>query len=153
MPKLILFVCEVNTGRSPMAAALFTAVCAQRGLGDVVADSAGLTAREGELVPAPVQQALAEVGVPLLRLKSKRLTPKLALAAELVVTLASEHRERLVELMPRLRLKTVMLMAFAGEKDREVPDPFGGGLEAYRACLRQMRPALEALADELAAEG
>lgn len=153
MSRLILFVCEVNTGRSAMAAAAFAVLCAQRGLRDVVVDSAGLTAREGELVPAPVQQALAEVGVPLLRLKSKRLTPKLALAAELVVTLASEHRERLVELMPRLRLKTVMLMAFAGEKDREVPDPFGGGLEAYRACLRQMRPALEALADELAAEG
>ena len=136
-----------------MAAALFTAVCAQRGLRDLVADSAGLTARAGELIPAPVQQALAEVGVSLLRLKSKALTPKLALAADLVVTMATEHRERLVELMPRLRLKTVMLMAFAGERDREVPDPFGGGVEAYRACLRQMRPAMEALVAELAAEG
>jgi protein-tyrosine-phosphatase len=57
MPRLILFVCEVNTGRSPMAAALFAALCAQRGLHDVTADSAGLTARAGELVPAPVQKA------------------------------------------------------------------------------------------------
>ncbi len=153
MPKLILFVCEVNTGRSPMAAALFDAVCAQRGRHDLVADSAGLTAREGELIPAPVQQALAEALVPLMRRKSNALTRKLALAAHLVVTLASEHRERLVELMPRLRLKTVMLMAFTGDKDREVPDPFGGGLEAYRVCLRQMRPAIEALVDELIAEG
>lgn len=153
MPRLILFVCEVNTGRSPMAAALFTAVCAQRARGDLVADCAGLTARDGDLIPAPVQQALAEAGAPLLRLKSKRLTPKLALAAELVVTLATEHRERLVELMPRLRLKTAMLTAFLGERDREIPDPFGGGLEAYRACVRQMRPAIEALVDELTAEG
>jgi protein-tyrosine phosphatase len=119
----------------------------------VEADCAGLTAREGDLIPAPVRQALDEAGAPLLRLKSKRLTPKLALAADLVVTLASEHRERLVELMPRLRLKTVMLTAFLGERDREIPDPFGGGLEAYRTCVRQMRPALEALADEVAAEG
>ena len=152
MARLILFVCEVNTGRSPMAAALFAALCAARGLRDIEVDCAGLTAREGDPIPAPVRQALEEAGAPLLRLKSKRLTPKLALAAELVITMATEHRERLVELMPRLRLKTVMLTAFVGEKDREIPDPFGGGLEAYRATVRQMRPALEALADEVAAE-
>jgi protein-tyrosine phosphatase len=67
-----------------------------------------------------------------------------------VVTLTNEHRERLVDLLPRLRLKTVMLLAFVGQKDQEVPDPFGGGLEAYRACLRQMRPAVAALVDNLA---
>lgn len=152
MARLILFVCEVNTGRSPMAAALCAAACAERGLREVTVDSAGLTARPGEPIPAPVRQALSEAGAPLLRMQSKCLTPKLALGAELIVTMASEHRERLVELMPRLRLKTVSLLAFVGEKDRDVPDPFGGGLEAYRACVRQMRPAIAALVAELAAE-
>ena len=38
-------------------------------------------------------------------------------------------------------------------KGRDVQRGEGGGLEAYRTCVRQMRPALEALADEVAAEG
>jgi protein-tyrosine-phosphatase len=44
----------------------------------------------------------------------------------------------------------VPLLGFAGERDREVTDPFGGGTQAYRDCLRQMQPALEALVEELA---
>jgi protein-tyrosine phosphatase len=150
MPRRILFVCELNTGRSPMAAALFAALCAERGLRDVVADSAGLSARDGDPLPAPVLTALAEAGLKPEYALSKPLTPKLAMSAELVVTMSPVYRDRVVERLPWLRLKVVPLLAFAGQRDQEVADPFGGGLEAYRNCLRQMRPALEALAAEVA---
>jgi len=124
MPRRILFVCEVNTGRSPMAAALFAALCAQRGLHDVEVDCAGLTAREGEPIPPPSCRPWPRRG-PAVAPEEQAPDPKLALTAELIVTMTPEHRERLVELMPRLRLKAVMLTAFVGDRDHGIPDPFG----------------------------
>jgi len=132
-----------------MAAALCAARCAQRGLRDVTAECAGLTAREGEPLPPPVLQALNEAGLTPLHTGSRRLTPKMAVGAELVITMSPAHRDRVVERLPWIRLKVVPLLGFIGDREGEVPDPFGGGLEAYRACLRGMRPAIEALLDEL----
>lgn len=148
--KQVLFVCSGNTSRSAMAAACFTAICAQRGLRGVSAESAGLNSPEGAPIAPEAVAALAEQQILPARLGSRRLTPKMVLSADLIVAMTSQHRDRIVEWFPRVRLRTVTLMAFAESDDQQVPDPAGGGLEAYRACLEHMRPALATIADELA---
>ena len=148
--KLVLFVCSGNTSRSVMAATWFRALCARRGLRGYVAVAAGINSPEGAAIAPEAVTVLAEHQLSPERLGSRRLTAKLVLAADLIVAMTDQHRDRIVEGFPRVRLRTVTLMSYAARGDLQVPDPANGGIEAYRACLAQMQPALAALADEFA---
>jgi len=146
----ILFVCSGNTSRSVMAAAWFNAACRERGLAGLEAEAAGINSPDGAPIAPEAMAVLEERHILPERLGSRRLTAKAVLRADLVVAMTEQHRERLVEAFPRLHLRVVALMAFAKGGDRQVADPVGGGVEAYRACLDQMQPALEAILDEWA---
>lgn len=145
MATRILFVCSGNAARSPMAAALCAALARERGRSDVETASAGVTAREGAPVSPEAIAALAELGIELERRRTRRLSAKLLHTADLIVSMTTQQRDQIVRRFPTVRLRTVPLMSFVEGGDTQVADPHGGDLEAYRACLRQLRPALEAL--------
>lgn len=80
-PALVLFVCGANSGRSQLAAALL----ARRSGGRVAASSAG-TAPAARVQPE-VLTVLAELGIDGRELYPKPVTPEIATAADVVVTL------------------------------------------------------------------
>jgi len=149
----ILFLCTGNTCRSPMAAALFAMRCTARGVNFSVG-SAGLSAWPG--VPAepnaiaaaaergadyhPNETAVSSGPPDLTPHRARQATPSMLEQADFVVCLAASHARHIVPFVPREKLRVL-----AGG----IADPYGGDLETYRACVRQIDEALLALLPDM----
>jgi arsenate reductase len=138
-PKKVLFVCVHNAGRSQMAAALFNALARERGL-DWTADSAGT--EPAERVHPEVVAVMAELGIDLSGVRPRLLTNEDIEAADRVITMGCEVD---AGICPAVFIKNV--------EDWGLPDPKGRPLEEVRAIRDEVRRRVEALFDQLAAQG
>ena len=150
--RLFLFVCSGNTCRSPMAAAMANAEIARR-LGisvdeletvNVRALSAGVSARAGAPMTPEAEEVLRSLQVPVKPHAARSLTPELAERAELIFCMTSEHRQRVIEMLPSVAGKTHCL-----ERERDVDDPIGKGMAAYVACARRIQAAVHLRFNEI----
>jgi len=142
LKRLFVFVCHGNTTRSPMAQAICNAEIADRfgvsfesldRLG-VKAVSAGLTARPGEPLAVEAQQALAEIGLPVLEHRSRNLTHRLAQRAEAIFCMTEEQRRELADLFPAAQPKSYRL-----HPEVDIGDPHGQDPEEYLDCALQIQ--------------
>ncbi len=153
----ILFVCTGNTCRSPMAAGIARTVAAERGLNDVVVESAGAGANPFPPgVPMPEIGAsdgallvAMEHGIDLGAIRAQPLTRELVDRADLVLAMGDRHLVRVGELGGAGKAFLLTDFASNGERTRGVADPFGGDLAAYRVTFaeldREVRRALDRL--------
>ena len=116
----VLFACVHNAGRSQMAAALFNALADPA---RAHAISAGT--KPGPGVHAEVAVAMLELGIDLSSATPQRLTPELASAATLLVTMGCGEECPYVPGVER--------------DDWELPDPKGKPIEEVRAIREDIR--------------
>ena len=126
-----LFVCLHNAGRSQMAAALFERAAAGRH----AALSAGTLADPEGRVHPEVVEVMRELGVDLADRRPQRLTPALAEAADVVVTMGCG------DACPVIPGKRYV--------DWELDDPAGQGIEVVRPIRDEIRRRVEWLVTEL----
>ena len=135
----VLFVCTGNTCRSPLAAAaLIAALGPDRERVDVL--SAGTAAWEGQpATPASVEIAASE-GVDLSGHRSRRISPALVRAADLVIVMERGHENAVRALgADPDRTHVISEWPAPGNADLPVSDPFGASHEAYEECWRRIR--------------
>ncbi|WP_172442581.1 hypothetical protein [Geodermatophilus sabuli] len=102
----LLFVCTGNVCRSPIAERLATTWlgettgCPRHG-DEVRISSAGVRATDGDPMDPRSAAALVELGGAPRDFRSQRLTPELAVSADLVLTMTRRHRRSTLELTPR----------------------------------------------------
>jgi protein-tyrosine-phosphatase len=144
-----------------MAAGIARAVAAERGLNDVVVESAGAGANPFPPgVPMPEIGAsdgallvALEHGVDLGAHRAKPLTRDLVARADLVLAMGDRHLGRVLELGGAG--KSFLLTDFAshGERSRGVADPFGGDLAAYRETYEELDTEVRRALDRLVTSG
>jgi len=136
-------VCSGNTCRSPMAAGWFVkALGSDRERVEVM--SAGTGALEGRPATPPAVETAARDGVDLAGHRSRRATPELVRAADLVLVMERAHLA-VVSAMGAKPEKVHLLSEWPapGEPQLAVDDPYGGSQEAYEECWRRIRRHLE----------
>lgn len=135
--KKLVFVCTGNTCRSPMAAALYNHLFTG---GEFFASSAGLYA-DGSPISEKAVDALMERGVlptpsnDYRRHVSRSLDEKVMREADLIVAISGSHAMEIMFRHPAHASKIAVL-------SEDVPDPYGGGADVYRACLDMLERIL-----------
>lgn len=139
----ILFVCSGNTCRSPMALGIFRQMVARAGLeGQVLCQSAGLSAVEGEPASENAILACQELGVDLTAHRARRVSGEEIPVWDVFFTMSQTHG---------------YILGQAGAPPEKVyipgtiADPYGQDLAAYRACRDRLREELEVFWDKLVA--
>lgn len=140
----ILFVCTGNTCRSPMAAALFNKIAVERGL-DVRIESAGLFAVDGEPASNEAIIAMQKYDIDLLGHHAQSINTELLEKSDLILTMTAAHK---MVLEGSAQDKVYTVCEFAGV-DSDIDDPFGGDVEEYEECAKQLYEALRKAADKL----
>ena len=164
---MLLFVCQGNLCRSPMAELLV------RGATGGVAVSAGTHAVAGHAIHPHALSALAEEGIDASAFRSRALTSSLVAEAAITLTATREQRATCTRLAPRRLGRVFTLRQFARLVDAtglrapttvddvlaavvavrggvqpvpasrdEIADPVAGTLDDMRACLRLIRESL-----------
>jgi len=135
MPKLVCFVCTGNTCRSPMAAAVFNQLAEENKL-PMRAVSAGLYVNELSIADNAVR-ALEAAGIESTPANPYRshiacnLSEHLAVQCERIVGISTAHAFELITRFPRLAGRIAAM-------PRDISDPYGGDLERYQQCLREI---------------
>lgn len=140
----ILFVCSGNTCRSAIAAAIMNKIAVENDL-DVLIESAGIFAEEGESASKNAVLALKERGIDLSAHKAQPVTEDLLKQCDLILTMTEAHK-RLLE--PLASGKVYTLLEYAGGNG-DISDPYGGDLEEYEETAQEIYDALVDIAEKL----
>lgn len=153
---VVVFVCTGNTCRSPMAELLMRARLA-RSLGctveqledrGVVIVSAGVAAAPGCPPSTEAVQVMRDQGLDLSRHEAQPITDQLVRQADRILTMTNSHLQSILDRWPGAADRAAVLLP----DKRDVVDPIGQTVRAYRDCAEQIARGIEYHAEQLLRE-
>jgi protein-tyrosine phosphatase len=139
--KKLIFVCTGNTCRSPMAEGLMKHLLGPDCGWEI--SSAGIHASNGCPASSGAVEALRMLGIDLSGHSSRRLTPEMVQAADLLVTMTREHRDAILAIAPESAGKVFLLKSFGVAKcAADIYDPVGEALDVYCRVRDEIDAAL-----------
>lgn len=137
----LLVVCSGNLVRSPVAEAAFRAWGKGSGEQDIGFASAGVSAVEGQPVPADVVQATRAYFLDLHAHRSRRLTREDLSASALVLGMTESHRDTMQAMLPAATARIFTLKEFARlARHAKSLSESGGDLTRYVRAVHLERP-------------
>ena len=153
--RRILVVCFGNACRSPLAAAMFTALLP---VDRFEVACAGTNAPEGKTATEFARIVGAKRGLPLRGHRSRRLSAALVRSSDLIFTMSRHQAAEVVSLDRRAARRICLLGAFAPQHNawglpadpmkpaaehHEICDPVGEDLEFHHECAERLATAVK----------
>lgn len=129
----ILMVCSGNLCRSPMAAGLLrNKLATEHPNGQHRVFSAGIWALDGQPASPNAVAVMAERGIDISDHIAHTIAAEDIAEADLILGMSHEHVEMIRNTWPQYEWKLFRLCEMSGKR-KDIQDPYGGSLEAYRA--------------------
>ncbi|MCD8286864.1 MAG: hypothetical protein LUD50_06545 [Clostridia bacterium] len=138
--KKVVFVCTGNTCRSPMAELILRSKLKQRNIRWWDISSAGIHAEVGSGMSLYSRFALTEVGIEPGDFQPRQLTDAILKKSTIVFCMTDSQKHMLEGKAHVFSIKDVT--------GREVPDPYGQGIEEYRAARDELMRACDAIIED-----
>jgi protein-tyrosine-phosphatase len=138
----ILFVCQGNVIRSPLAAALLKRCLSAAGSSGIAIASAGLRASPGQPADPRARSVAAEFGISLADHRAQLVTQEQITWADVIVPMDAFAATQLLGRHPDVQPKTVLL--------DNIADPFDRDLAEIRRCGHRIHAAVQEFASVLA---
>jgi protein-tyrosine-phosphatase len=152
-PLRILVVCSGNTCRSPLAAAMLTArLAVDCDEVNAVVSSAGTAAWDGAPASEGAYLVALERGLDLSTHRARMLTSHLVAEHDLILTVSEAHAHRVADLGGAEKVHTLHRYASDDAEGGNVPDPYGGEVEVYRATADVLEELIDGVATRLVRE-
>ena len=147
----ILFICTGNICRSPMAEGLLRHMLAVRAAEGVDIRSAGTHAMDGRPAEPHAVEAARELGADINAHIARSLDREMVVGADLILVMEPWQADLVGRVLPVAEHadKVRLLAAYGDASATTVDDPYGGTLDAYRACARLMQACLSAVVDQI----
>ena len=130
----IMFVCTGNTCRSPMAEAIAKSVFPEDKY-EII--SRGISVYANAPASTNAQQAVKNAGLDLSEHVSKQISEEDIKTSDVIFTMTNAHKQMLMNVCAKYGKPIFSLAEFAGSTE-EISDPYGGSLEVYENCFRQI---------------
>ena len=137
--KKVLVVCTGNTCRSPMAEGWLKSKLAGKGW---TAESAGVAAWGGQPASEEAVEAMREIGIDIEGHRNQGLTRERVAEAAVILAMTEGHRSEIVRRYPEAEGRTFLVHGFGAAPARDVGDPVGLPVEAYRHTRDELIQAL-----------
>ncbi|MDY6834024.1 MAG: hypothetical protein SVY53_04400 [Chloroflexota bacterium] len=143
----ILFACDGNTCRSPLAEYMLRKMLCDHGVnGQVSVSSGGIAphARDGSLISLDMRMIMKDAEIPFdddARSQDIKRHTEVVEAADLILTMTQLQKERVQKLDNAQGKQIQTLREFIGESG-DITDPEGEGEQAYLDCKREIERCL-----------
>jgi protein-tyrosine phosphatase len=141
--SVILFVCTGNICRSPMAVGLLRQRLSQEGLASQFkVFSAGVWALDNHPASDKAIAVMAERGIDINDHIAHTITYDDIAEAELILVMSREHADVIRNTWPQYAWKVHRLSEMVGKR-KDIQDPYGSTVTAYRACADTLSTYIE----------
>lgn len=151
-PVRILFVCLGNICRSPLAEGVLRALATRQGLApQILVDSAGTGG--WHVGDPPDRRSIAVArrhGIDISGLRGRKVAKADFDSFDLILGMDSENVRTLRQIAPAgLDGKIALFLAYAEDRDRDVPDPYYDGEEAFERLYQMLEAGCSSLLERL----
>lgn len=137
-PKKLAFVDTGNTGRSVMSEALANSIIDKKG------EKIAVISRAVDVDPYDIKPEvhaatlMKERGIDISAHRSVQITANDIKHSDVILTMTTKHKSKVVELFPDAKSKTFTIAEYATGTHIDVPDAWGKPMNAYVEVVRQL---------------